>query len=91
MPVKFTLGGDMGLNVLATGAPTSTPYACASGIDAPVEQTVSANASGLTYDAVLAQYSYVWKTDKAWAGTCRRFTLTLRDGTVHEALFKFAR
>ena len=91
VPVKFTLGGDMGLGVLATGAPTSAAYACATGIDAPVEQTVSANASGLTYDAVLAQYSYVWKTDKAWAGTCRRFTLTLKDGTVHEALFKFVR
>jgi hypothetical protein len=32
----------------------------------------------------------VWKTSKAWAGTCRKFVLTLADGTVHSALFRFA-
>ncbi len=33
--------------------------------------------------------SHVWKTEKAWAGSCRQFILTLQDGTVHPAYFQF--
>ena len=44
---------------------------------------------GLTYDPVSGQYSYIWKTNKAWAGTCRQLLVTLDDGTVHKAYFKF--
>ena len=33
----------------------------------------------------------MWKTDKAWAGTCRELTITLNDGTTHTAQFKFTR
>jgi hypothetical protein len=29
------------------------------------------------------------KSDKAWAGTCRKLSVTLMDGTVHTANFKF--
>ena len=32
---------------------------------------------------------YVWKTNKAWAQTCRLLPIRLRDGTDHVALFKF--
>ena len=52
------------------------------------EETTTAN-QGLTYDAASGQYTYVWKTQKSWAGTCRQFTLRLTDGTDHIALFKF--
>jgi hypothetical protein len=31
----------------------------------------------------------VWKTRDTWAGTCRRFTLTLDDGTTRTSLFRF--
>jgi extracellular elastinolytic metalloproteinase len=31
----------------------------------------------------------VWKTNKAWAGTCRQLIVTLVDGTSHRADFKF--
>ena len=27
-------------------------------------------------DAATDQYNYVWKTDKAWAGTCRQLDLS---------------
>jgi hypothetical protein len=33
----------------------------------------------------------VWKTDKAWVGTCRVFVLGLNDGTLHRANFKFTK
>jgi hypothetical protein len=34
-------------------------------------------------------YTYVWKTDKSWAGTCRQLTVRVNDGTDHLANFKF--
>ena len=91
VPVKFALGGDLGLGVLAEGSPASVAYACGEEAEAAVEQTVAASASGLTYDATAGQYIYTWKTDKAWAGTCRKLTVTLKDGTAHDALFKLTR
>lgn len=91
IPVKFTLGGNFGLDVLAAGSPVSAPYTCAAGADDAVEQLVTASQSLLTYDSSGAQYVYVWKTDKTWGGTCRKITVTLKDGTVHAALFKFTK
>jgi hypothetical protein len=36
-------------------------------------------------------YIYSWKTDKAWAGTCRSLSLKLIDGTTHLAYFTFTK
>ena len=52
---------------------------------------VSAGGSGLTYDAAAGQYVYAWKTEKEWAGTCRKLTVNFRDGTSKQALFKLTR
>ena len=92
IPVKFSLSGDQGLDVFADGYPVSHGVDC--NTSAPldtVEQTVTAGGSSLAYDAVADQYVYVWKSDKAWAGTCRQLDVTLSDGTRHVAHFKFAR
>ena len=90
MPVKFALGGAFGTGVLAAGSPTSTRVDCASGAATDeIEQTVTAGASSLQYDAATGRYTYVWKTSGTWAGTCRRLTVTLDDGSAHSALFRF--
>ncbi len=93
VPVKFSLGGDKGLDIFAKAAdgsrfPKSRAMACDSTdpVDA-IEQTVSAGASGLTYDAATDRYTYVWKTQKAWTG-CRQLVVKFDDGTVHRANFK---
>ncbi len=52
-------------------------------------ETVSANTSSLSYDAATGRYLYVWKTDAAWAGTCRELNVRLADGTSHRASFRF--
>jgi hypothetical protein len=90
VPVKFSLGGNQGLNVLTSGSPSSQTIACGSGaaID-DIEVTVTAGASSLSYDAATDTYSYIWKTQKSWAGTCRQLIVTLVDGTQHVAKFKF--
>jgi hypothetical protein len=89
VPVKFALGGDRGLGILASGYPASQRIACdANALVDSVEQTLASSASGLSYDPVTGQYAYTWKTDKAWAGTCRELVLRLVDGTQHRARFQ---
>jgi hypothetical protein len=89
-PVKFSLGGNQGLNIFAAGSPSSVQITCDSGAPIlPVEQTETAGQSSLSYDATSDQYKYTWKTESSWKSTCRQLTVTLRDGTVHVAYFKF--
>ena len=88
VPVKFSLGGNKGLDVFATGYPQSQPLACdpSAPVD-DIEQTARAGASTLSYDATSDTYTYVWKTDKTWAGTCRQLVVKTKDGGSHEANF----
>jgi len=51
----------------------------------------SPGASGLTYDASADQYTYVWKTDRGWAGTCRQLVVKFTTGEVRRATFRFER
>jgi hypothetical protein len=90
VPVKFSLGGDQGLDIFASGSPSSQQVNCTTGdpIDV-IEQTVTAGSSSLQYDLATGQYTYVWKTDKAWKDTCRTLDLQLTDGTHHTADFSF--
>lgn len=90
IPVKFSLGGYQGLNIFAAGFPSSTIRGCDVGLAADdVEETVTAVGNSLTYDATTDRYTYVWKTAKAWANTCRTLTVTFRDGTTKRAEFDF--
>jgi hypothetical protein len=91
VPVKFSLGADQGLNIFATGYPKSAPMACSGAVQDAVEETVTAGGSSLSYDPVAGQYIYVWKTDKAWAGTCRQLQVKFADGSVQLANFSFTR
>jgi Tol biopolymer transport system component len=93
VPVKFSLGGDRGLAVLATGYPRSQQVSCASDalID-NVEETVAASKNGLSYDPRTGQYIYVWKTLRDWARLaepCRQLIIKLTDGTYHRTNFIF--
>jgi beta propeller repeat protein len=47
---------------------------------------VAAGGSGLRYDATANQYVYNWKTP--WAAGCYALTVTLGDGSAHQADFK---
>ena len=90
VPVKFSLGGDKGLGIFASGYPKSQEIPCDStALVDGIESTVTANSSGLSYDTTSHQYTYVWKTDKNWTGKCRQLALKLSDGSVHQANFKF--
>ena len=80
VPVKFSLHGDHGLDVISRAAwhPCDT------------SRDVATTASGtLTYNANLGRYTYTWTSSKSWSGACTEFLLTLRDGTTHAAYVTF--
>lgn len=90
IPIKFSLSGNKGLNIFAPGSPSSGPIACNSSDEATVLiPTETPGNSSLTYSAGSDQYHYNWKTEGAWAGTCRQLVVTLNDGSVHRANFRF--
>ncbi len=90
IPLRFSLGGNRGLQIFAAGYPKSAQIAC------PTPMTANDDNEGddhplpsvLVYVPLTGNYIYFWKTERAWAGTCRQFDMKLADGTVHSALFK---
>lgn len=91
IPVKFSLGGNQGLAVFATGFPVSQSVVCTSGLPIDdIEQTAAAGSSTLTYDASSNQYIYVWKSDATWRN-CRQLILRFTDGSERSALFNFVK
>ena len=88
VPVKFSLGGDQGLGVLAGTLVTQVACPVSAVLDS-VEETLPTATSSLRYDTATGQYIYVWKTDKSWGNSCRKLTLDFADGTSQYALFEF--
>jgi PKD repeat protein len=92
IPVRFSLNGNQGLNIFAAGYPKSEIIQCNSNAQVDgIEETVSAGTSSLSYDPVSDTYTYIWKTDKAWANSCRQLVVKLNDGTFYRANFKFTK
>ncbi|HEX8149554.1 MAG TPA: PxKF domain-containing protein [Pyrinomonadaceae bacterium] len=90
VPIKFSLGGNQGLNIFADGYPASQQVGCANNVPINVlEETDASGSSTLSYNAASGTYTYNWKTEKSWAGTCRALVVRLADGTEHVAYFKF--
>ncbi len=85
-PIRFSLGGNRGLNIFASGSPSSRQVACPAG--SPIGGSAPATLSpGLFYQA--GQYTMYWQTSAAWAGTCRQFDMTLKDGSTRSLNFWF--
>lgn len=90
VPLKFSLAGYKGLAIFALGSPYSIKIDCSNGTPLNDKQVaMNPGNSNLSYNAYLDQYNFVWKTEKSWAGTCRRAVMVLADGSVHTADFQF--
>jgi hypothetical protein len=85
-PLKFSLSAEYGLEVVTSAMEQQED--CASG---QLLGPAGAATGTLTYNASLSRYLYDWRSDKAWSGTCRAVTLTLRDGTFHRADFRLSK
>jgi Tol biopolymer transport system component len=94
IPVRFSLGGDKGLNIFAKAAdgssyPKSQAIPCDSTATVDGIEETEAVKHGLVYDPVSNRYTYDWGTNSTWSGTCRQFVMKLRDGSVQRANFEF--
>jgi len=90
VPVRFSLGGDYGFDIFAEGFPTAMITSCDPALQIErVGRRVRTTLSELTYSSQRAEYTYVWKTEKEWAGSCRLLVVRLNDGTERQALFEF--
>jgi hypothetical protein len=88
--VKFSLGGDRGLAIFAPGYPASQQIDCETlDVVDPIEEPVPDGWSYLTYKVEKDMYSYAWKTQTTWAGTCRQLILRFNDGADRVAYFSF--
>jgi hypothetical protein len=91
IPMRFRLGGNRGLGIIAAGFPTLTTTACPPGaVASDVAETMSTTGFTLfLYIPFDQEYLYIWKTPTSWpSGQCRTWTLKLVDGTSHTAIFK---
>ena len=86
--VGFGLNGNQGLSI---GTFSSSQVDCPmSWFAHTVNQAGAGTAAGLSFGVASGHYSYGWQTSASWAGTCRRFSLQLNDGTPpHTAIFAF--
>jgi len=90
VPIVFSLGGDLGLDVLADGSPSTARVDCDSrGTPTASEPALSKGGRGLLYNRHTGHYVFVWQTKKSWKGTCRTFVLELGDGSVHQLTVNF--
>ena len=84
VPVKFSLDDyymDILLEVQLIECDSFDPIDIA-------EETVL-DGPKLSYDESTDRYTYVWKTKKSWAGSCRQLLIKLDDGTEHISYFEF--
>jgi hypothetical protein len=91
IPIKWriTLNGMPVSDPNSFVALTSSQANCTSMADLPGDdiETYSTNA-GLLYNGN-GNWHFNWQTPKSYAGHCRIMTLTLNDGSTHDADFRF--
>lgn len=64
----------------------------ASKAEADVDETVVPGRSFLFYNRLWKEYTYIWKTERAWAGSCRQLIVKFDDGSAPKtAYFRFVR
>lgn len=99
VPVRFNVGKGRGPDILASNSPFSRRVDCATLKVPSIEEafitpreypvnTAPAGKSGLSFNAQ-GVYNYTWKTEAAWANTCRELVVTRKDGVQHRAFFRF--
>ena len=77
--------------MLAAGSPTSQRIDCTTKAAIGASSaTAMPKGESLSYKPSTGRYTYPWKTDKSFGGTCRRFVLQLNDaGQPRAVYFKF--
>jgi Tol biopolymer transport system component len=92
VPLKWRLLDATGSPVtnLTAAAVSVAGISCSNAAPTDTIEQVAAAGSGLT-NLGDGYYQLNWKTNKAFAGTCKRMKLDLGEGITRDALFKFVR
>jgi streptogramin lyase len=72
VPVGLDLGANAGKNVMASGSPVSEQVSC----EDPSQVLGPPGDGGRVNGSNGGHVELVWKTDKAWTGTCRRLVVS---------------
>lgn len=92
VPLKWQLQDAAGASITSltsVAGVKSAALPCDGGPAGSPTRASSAGGSGVRYDSTANQYVFSWQTDPTWSGSCRRFLVTLDDGTTHTADFQF--
>jgi hypothetical protein len=88
VPVIFSFGLNLGLDIIAPGSPVSRPVNCFSGAGLGSWEPTS-SAPGLQFNPFTDSYLYPWATNSSWAHSCREFDVTVKDGRHFSTKVKF--
>jgi hypothetical protein len=91
VPIKFSLGGNLGLDIFEANFPESQQVDCQTLDPSGPISTDTAGQSSLSYTASTDQYAYSWKTDPGWVGMCRTLIVQFKDGSQGVADFKLTK
>ncbi len=86
--IRFSLSGFKGNNPYSS-PPVSRRINCINKNPIGAAQTIQTYPGDPFYNATFDFYQTTWRTQAAWAGTCRRLTLFLNDGTTQTLDFRF--
>lgn len=86
VPVKFSLGGNYGLDILVSGYPVTQPINCGDFSEAGSSTLPTMSNQGLKFTD--GHYQYNWKTNSSWANSCRQFVFKFTNGETAIAYFK---
>jgi predicted extracellular nuclease len=90
VPVHFRVPAARSADIFMPGFPQSQQTACGARVPLGAPEPVdSPGRSSMRRDAASNEFNFVWKTNKTWGGTCRRFRVMFKDGSTHDAHFAF--
>ena len=75
---------------MLAGQPQSRQVDCATLAPiGPYQAATTPNWDTFGYQAYTNRYYYPWKTTRAYANTCREFSISFTDGTTRSAFLQF--
>lgn len=89
VPIRWRLPDGHGgfvTNTASFSSATVQSYSC-SGTVVPLNDPATGPA-GISFDPATSVFTYNWQTGASWTG-CRKLVIKLKDGNLHELVFKF--
>jgi uncharacterized repeat protein (TIGR01451 family) len=90
IPLKFSLGGNFGMDIFAPGYPQQGTIDCTTLQPNDGFLPIPSDEVSLNFNSGANQYNLNIATPASWVGSCRQIAVALSDGTApHLAYFRF--